>query len=175
MKRNLEPSIKTKNSWSSVSSFQSRRNFFILLARIHFEIFRLEVSFFKIEWTSVNSSMFIITRSEIWLLLWRVSFLLKQNVFTVVIWAEVLPPIWLSLIKWGTLSKRSLSGSLLTFAVASIDYFFAFKLSVRWSLKSFSKETWSCFYMNVAFSISIDATCDEVVHVMLSNTFFLLI
>ena len=40
----------------------------------------------------VNSSMFIISRSEIWLFLWEGSFLLEQNVFIVAAGPEFLPP-----------------------------------------------------------------------------------
>ena len=90
---------------SFVNNFHAGRNSFILPVRVHFGIFCLENNFFRIGWTWVNSSMFIVTRSGIWPLLWEGSFLLKQNVLTVVVGPEFLPLIWPSLIKWGAFSK----------------------------------------------------------------------
>ena len=75
----------------------------------NFHFFCLENNFFKIGWTWVNFFVFIITGSEMCRMLWEGSFLLEQNVFTVVVGPEFLPPIMPSLIKWGTLSKGSLS------------------------------------------------------------------
>ena len=58
--------------------------------------------------------------------------------------------------------------------MALIDCFFAFRISVRWSLKSFPKSAWSCFCRNAAFSLNIEATCDEEVPLTSNNIFFLL-
>ena len=63
---------------------------------------------------------------------------------------------------------------LITSAIALIDCFFAFRLLVRWPLIFCSKSAWSCFSRNAAFSLSIEATCDEEVPVTTNNTFNLL-
>ena len=58
--------------------------------------------------------------------------------------------------------------------IASIDCFLAFKFSVRWSVKSFPKSALSSFCRNAAFSVNIEANCDEEIPVTPSNTFFFL-
>ena len=111
--------------------------------------------------------MFILTGSKIWLCYEGVYFFWNKVYLPLLFDLIFCPPFGFSWENGGPSQKGLfLLVDLLTSAIAWLECFFAFRLSIRWSLKSFPKSTWLCFCRNAAFSLSIEATCDEEVHVL---------